>query len=474
MTPLTQSDINTAKQNHRELYYRVNILNYKMQIVDEIGDVVTDATFTIDSTSNIRRTATLDITPDKDEWYKIEYGSKLWGDKYIQIYIGIKDDLTQEVNYTNMGIYLINNPSQRYESTDKTITLQLVDLMAKMTGMRNGYLASGADYQIPKGSNIRDTMIAILAECGFTNYNIEFEVDAYTETQIEITVSATSTYYDILEQLNQFNINYEMYFDTDGVFHYHKIPDAYSNMQVMVDDSVWESTYISHELTNDYESIKNKIVVIGMTHDVSYYSTTTTFSNNVYQLTIADLSELDDGIVIGFTPTQVPNPNTAFRLQINSLGVYDVIDDLGNVPNLIANTYYVIYWDATQLKWIFEGEVTARGIAQEDDIQSPYCVYGTLGEIGITLQGGEYDNISSDNLAQQRAEWELYTRCKLRNSLSLTCVPIYWLDVNWVISITLPNETQPQFYIIKQISTDGTFDSTQRITLMKFYPYYEY
>jgi hypothetical protein len=97
MTPLTQSDINTAKQNHRELYYRVNILNYKMQIVDEIGDVVTDATFTIDSTSNIRRTATLDITPDKDEWYKIEYGSKLWGDKYVQIYIGIKDDLTQEV-----------------------------------------------------------------------------------------------------------------------------------------------------------------------------------------------------------------------------------------------------------------------------------------------------------------------------------------------------------------------------------------
>ena len=474
MTPLTQSDINTAKQNHRELYYRVNILNYKMQIVDEIGDVVTDATFTIDSTSNIRRTATLDITPDKDEWYKIEYGSKLWGDKYVQIYIGIKDDLTQEVNYTNMGIYLINNPSQRYESTDKTITLQLVDLMAKMTGIRNGYLTSGTDYQIPKGSNIRDTMIAILAECGFTNYNIEFDADAYTETQIEITVSASSTYYDILEQLNQFNINYEMYFDTDGVFHYHKIPDAYSNMQVMVDDSVWESTYISHELTNDYESIKNKIVVIGMTHDVSYYSTETTFSDNTYQLTIADLSELDDGIVIGFTATQVPSLNTAFKLQVNSLGVYDVIDDLGNVPNLIADTYYVIYWDATQSKWIFEGEVTAHGVAQEDDIQSPYCVYGTLGEIGITLQGGEYDNISSDNLAQQRAEWELYTRCKLRNSLSLTCVPIYWLDVNWVISITLPNETQPQFYIIKQISTDGTFDSTQRITLMKFYPYYEY
>ena len=87
MTPLTQSDINTAKQNHRELYYKVHVLNYKMQIVDELGDIVTKVTFTVDSTSNIRRTATLEITPTNDQWYKVAYGSQIWADKYIQIYI---------------------------------------------------------------------------------------------------------------------------------------------------------------------------------------------------------------------------------------------------------------------------------------------------------------------------------------------------------------------------------------------------
>jgi hypothetical protein len=189
---------------------------------------------------------------------------------------------------------------------------------------------------------------------------------------------------------------------------------------------------------------------------------------------MADMTQLDDGVVIGFTPTQVPTEGISFKIQINSLSVNDVVDDMGQIPNLKANTYYVAYWDASKSMWIFDGEVTPRGVASEDNPKNPYYIHGTLGEIPITLQGGEYDNISSDNLAKQRAEWELYTRCKLQNNLTMTCVPIYWLDVNWIVSIKFPNETQASLYIIKQISTDGTFDATQQITLMKFYPFYNY
>ena len=469
---ITQGEYNVTKQQQRELYYIVNILNYKMQIVDEISNVVTRASFSIDATSDIRRTATLIILPDNDEWYKPQYGSKLWADKYVQIYVGIKNNATEEIEYTNMGIYLVNNPSQRYSADEKTIEIQLVDLMAKMTGIRNGYLADGVNYQIPQGSNIREAIIAILTECGFEKYSIELDSEAYTETQVDIEVDASGTYYELLQQLNEFNMDYQMYFDVDGVFHYNKIPDGH-NEQTMVNNDLWDCVYIQHELTNDYESIKNQIIVLGMTHDVSYYSTETTLSDNVYNLTCADVSQLDDGMVVGFTPTSIPSSN--FKINLNSLGAYDVVDDMGNNPQsqMVANTYYVIYWDATKNKWIFEGEVTAKGIAQEDNIKSPYWVKGTLGTIRIVLSGGEYDNISSDNLAKQRAEWELYTRCKLKDTLTLTCVPIYWLDVNWVIEIQLPNESQPTKYITKQISTDGTFDSTQQITLMKYYPLYE-
>jgi hypothetical protein len=264
-------------------------------------------------------------------------------------------------------------------------------------------------------------------------------------------------------------MNYQMYFDVDGVFNYNKIPEGH-NEQIMVNDDMWEGLYINHELPTDYESIKNKIIVIGMTHDVSYYSTSTTYSSETFNLTVADVSTLQDGMVVGFNPPQSAN---GFKINLNGLGAYDVIDDLGGTPQVNSDEYYVVYWDATQSKWIFEGHVTAYGEKQDDNPDSPYYVGGTLGTIQIVLQDGEYENIPSDNLAYQRAKWELYTRCRLKDQLSLTCVPIYWLDVNWVISITLPNEDKAQKFIIKQVSTEGTFSSTQKVTLMRYYPFYE-
>jgi hypothetical protein len=57
-------------------------------------------------------------------------------------------------------------------------------------------------------------------------------------------------------------------------------------------------------------------------------------------------------------------------------------------------------------------------------------------------------------------------------------VPVYWLDVNWVISITLPNKQtgieEKEYYIIKKIDTTLGVNGTQNITLMKYYPFYPF
>ena len=110
--------------------------------------------------------------------------------------------------------------------------------------------------------------------------------------------------------------------------------------------------------------------------------------------------------------------------------------------------------------------------------------------IRIVLNGGEYDNIfpirnpytgdieslaNFNSLAQQRANYELYLRCRLQDQIELTCVPVYWLDVNWLIRITLPNkQSEPvtEYYIIKKINTSLSVSGTQTITCMKYYPFY--
>ena len=126
--------------------------------------------------------------------------------------------------------------------------------------------------------------------------------------------------------------------------------------------------------------------------------------------------------------------------------------------------------------FIFLGHITPQGFAQDDNYRSQFYVNGSVGKIRKVLNGGEYDNIYSDDLAEQRAQWELYTRCKLLDSINIVCVPVYWLDTNWLISITLPNKQgteEPNLYLIKQIDTEYGVDSTQKINLMRYYPYYQ-
>ena len=168
MVDVTQEEYRVTKQRGRVIHTKINILNFELQTVGEISGVVLEgSTYSTDATSDIRRTCSISLIP-KDSSFNIEYGSKLWMDKYVQVFIGIEDiKNNNEVVYSNIGLYLINNPEQVYDATNNTITISGVDLMAKITGMRNGYL-EGITYQIPMNSGIKQAMTALIKdECGF-------------------------------------------------------------------------------------------------------------------------------------------------------------------------------------------------------------------------------------------------------------------------------------------------------------------
>lgn len=382
----TQNEYNVAKQNGRIIHTKIYLLNFKLQKVDEISGVVLDgSTFSIDATSDIRRTCNISIIPI-DSSFNVEYGSKIWIDKYIQIYIGIEDNKNNnEIVYTNMGIYLINNPNRVYNATQNILTISGLDLMSKLTGLRNGSL-DGIEYQVPANSSIKGAIQSSLDLANITKYNV------VTPTPTPLTPNAISiaiggTIYDILKQLVDVNANYQMYFDVDGVFYFNLIPSG-QNEPIMVDDDIWKNNLISYSTDISFENVKNNIEVFGKTQS--------------------------DG-------------------------------------------------------------TTPYGLAQDTNPNSPFYINGTAGIIRIVLNGGEYDNISTNSLAQQRANYELYLRCKLQDQIQLSCVPIYWLDVNWVVQITLPNKQgieETNLYITKKINTTLGMNGTQDITLMKYYPFY--
>jgi hypothetical protein len=572
---ITEQQYTTVKQPHRELYYKINLLNYQMQIVDDISGTVLSDSWTISANSDVRRSGTITLVPDDEQAYKIQAGSKIWLDKYVQVYIGIKNNATDEIIYNNMGIYLINNPSKVFDSTNNQITLQLVDLMAKLTGLRNGNLW-GYEYQLLEGQYVRDIIRDILEQGGFdpTKTIITIDEDDYQTIQYDMSVDGTATLYDILTTINQNQyINYQMYFDVDGYFHFEKIPSG-DNEMVMADDDVWKPNYISHEVSTNYEEMKNDIIVLGKMHTADQYCSDVVYHDNddgtgYFTMNCAGIKRERDHMKISFTTpadmiTTVSDKQQS--LNLNSYGTYPIKTANGSLDFVFRpDTYYVCksqglerynatltgaadsvayhidggtvseiedmeslvgcyvtknaislsaavsenckitsvmgdaesgydLWlsktldaeqelekklcyiyrnDTSNIYWQFMGEYQPRAEIKDENPNSPFYVNGTVGEVRITLSGGDYDNISTSEEAMERAKWELYTRCRLNDTLTITCIPIYWMDVNWVVEIKLPNEDEPRKFITKEISTTGGINGTQSITLMSYYPYYD-
>ena len=574
----TQLEYNLSKQNTRIKYFKIVLLNYRFQNVGELtGDTIESPSFTIDANSDIRRTCSITFTP-RDSSFDISQGNKIWLDKYVQVFVGQKDMRTNKIEYTNMGIYLINNPQRVYSVTDNTLTIQGIDLMAKLTGLRNGNL-QGIPYLIPQGTNVRVAIIACLEIAGFTKYVVdECEIDVPNDIKVDVG----GTIYQLLVKLRDILPNYQMYFDVDGVFHYNLIPSGH-NEQIMVDDDIWSVNLIDYQKSTDFESLKNSIEVFGKTHDIKNYGGQAIVEEDTYKISLSGISKLNRNTKIGFnTSVDLGSTKklsvTMSKNKIDSSGnvttetkteTYPIRTEKGVVPTFKdENTYYVVkfvygtdHWEFTNVQQVenpnravindntyiitdssisdytdgmtytfrtpmtgcenvympyfqinslkkieihntvklrndttytlkyfeaseydqekyfqFMGEVTPYAQIKEDNPYSPYYVGGSVGEIRIVLSGGEYDNIYTSDLAFERAKWELYQRCRLLDNVTLNCVPIYWLDVNWLVEITLPNKygiKEKELYIIKSININGGLSSTQSITLMRYLPFYE-
>ena len=128
--------------------------------------------------------------------------------------------------------------------------------------------------------------------------------------------------------------------------------------------------------------------------------------------------------------------------------------------------------------WRFMGHQQAQATSYDDNPSSPFYVgdpigSSSVGRIRIVLYGGEYDNIYSDDLAKQRADFEIYQRSRLNDSISMETIPIPWMDANIVISHRFGQKQEPSKYIVKSFSVDYSTGGTMTINAISWYPYYE-
>ena len=303
MINIGAEDYNVLKQQYIKKYIRLELLDFQYNIVDELSGNMTKCSINVDSNSDLRRSCDLGFVVTTST-FDIKAGSKIFLDKMVRPYVGYENMRTGEIQWYNQGIYLVNNPRWSYNASTNEISMQALDLMSKLTGLRNGNL-EGIPTKIAKDENVREAIIKTIELGGFTKYICE-ECKTNDGTIVpvpyDIEIDVGGTIYDILTGLRDIMPNYQIYFDINGVFHYEPIPLAYDD-PVLIDDDLFNNVLISENINTDFESVKNYVEVLGHTWDVDYYSPSesTTVSGGTITPTFADLKTLEDGTAVGIT-----------------------------------------------------------------------------------------------------------------------------------------------------------------------------
>lgn len=394
-----QQQFDTSLQVIRDIDCKLFVLDYDYSVIDEISGRTESVSINVDADSDIRRTANLSIVLKDDSrqsnaniFYWV-VGNPYWFDKYIQIYVAIKDIKTSEYVWVNEGIYMVNAPSISYDATSNQLTFEAVDLMSKLTGLRDGYL-EGMTYTVPIGSTITGAVESILQEQKFMQYIIYDP--PYNYTPQDINIDAGGTAYDLLCQLRDINANWEMFFDVDGVFHWQQIPSGkvitdpttgeLGEPTPLVDDTVWKKLNVSYNLNTNFEDVKNYIEVLGKTHEPNEYGTVTITTNTLtLKLGQIESSYYDNTWIIGMgvITTSLDDDPEVLATPISHINVYDVNNtsiynlDISDTPITVGNQYYCIKltFHTSGLDSIeYLGKMQPRAIAFENNPESPFYV----------------------------------------------------------------------------------------------------
>ena len=458
---ITQTDIDIVNQHAKELFAKVELLNREFKVIYSLeGNLISDS-FSISTDSNVRRTYSMDLVVD-DASLLVGADKKIWMDKYIRPYIGIRHLRSREIIWYLKGTFTMLDSNYSFDETNKNLSLSCSDLMSELNGDRNGAIIDKS--AIGEGENVREVIIAILKEAGANKYIIS-DMDNLT-IPYELEFEVTATYYDMLNEIVGLFSYFEMFFDIDGTFIIQKIPHQDTD-NITLDSGFFLPITIKENINTSFKEVYNKVKVWGKSLETDFTANSCTYDSNIYNAIIDGITSLDN-----FTKYAIPIPESNqvnAQLNINSLGAYNITDDAGN--NLSASTlntgYNVFKYRKLNNNFYWLGQYQVYAESEEINTESIFHK-DKIGEVVKVCSGDEYDLIYSNSLAQDRADYELYHACRLQESIDVTLIDIPWLDVNWLIEYQSYMTGETKKYVIKRIN-GSTSSGTIDVSLVSFY-----
>lgn len=327
-----------------------------------------------------------------------------------------------------------------------------------------------------------------------------------------------TTILSILTTFRDLYPGYEMFFDMEtNAFVCQMIPLCYED-DIFLDDHFIRRVLISENTSVDMSAVRNVCEVWGKQIDANFYADTCRYAGNTYSATINGYEEgYHNGDTIAL---KIPAANLAnAQINLNGFGNIGIYTESGGHPlpanAMPANGVYVFriqknrsegqdvvkafllgQWQPHAVNVLTNGRKSGQYVTDADGqkyelysreyfqkfyncervdmtvvANSPFTVE-KLGEIPDTKTGGEFDNITSDDLAAARAEWENRKNSRLTDNITITTAFLPFVDVNKKISYRRSDSDREHQYIISSVSHDFA-GYTTTITMYRFYPMYE-
>lgn len=280
-----------------------------------------------------------------------------------------------------------------------------------------------------------------------------------------------STIYDLYDfEKTQTLISGILQPDSVNTIRFRKIENYNDTTKEVVVEEYWD--YLSDLQSEGYavdNNINSPYYINGEISGENYYGGMTVCSDHInYTVTLNNkkalvdtqgVESLNDKTIITFMPNIINRnkPNgEEFDKKYTTLTVIDgvtgkTIVDKGKI--VIKTTDPYLPPDASPAieegKW--EGDYTIYKVVYNKEYNI-FFYKGRYPALTYYLSGGEYDNIYSNSLAKQRADYELYIHSNLNDALSLSIIPNYTLDVNKRTNYTEKTTGINRDYIIKTIS----------------------
>lgn len=330
--------------------------------------------------------------------------------------------------------------------------------------------------------------------------------------------SAGCSILSILTTFRDLYPNYEMFFDMESnAFICQLKPMCYED-DIYLDNGFLQRVLISENISTDMTGVRNICEIWGKVIETDFYGEECSCVNNVYAASLAGYEdEYHHGDMIAL---KIPckNQDTP-QININEFGAIPVLKESNNEPlkadalkegevyafriskkyadqQTVTCAYLLGQWQVHAANVLTNGKRSGQYVTGSDGREyelyskeyfkhvlncervdmtvipnSPFTVE-KLGEILDVKVSGEFENITSDDLAADRAKWENWKNCRLTDNITITTALLPFVDVNKKVSYKPCDSEKEHQYIITSVSHDFA-GYTTTITMYRFYPLYE-